>query len=170
VARQNLYTGKSGQLAVMAEFVSRGYIVAVPEVDVGDDLYVIRAADGELSRVQVKTATAKDLPGGTFTVTFKVPLRQLETPHRPDMNYVFAVRHGDRWGDFVIVGRKALYDLHAMHGIGAEVDTSVLFSLSFSADDVKCREQSLQPYRNDWSRWPIIRHAAKPSAPIPEDP
>ena len=29
MSKQHLYTGKSGQLAVMAEFVSRGYNVAV---------------------------------------------------------------------------------------------------------------------------------------------
>jgi hypothetical protein len=40
VSRQHLYTGKSGQLAVMAELVSRGYNVAVPEVDAGDDIFV----------------------------------------------------------------------------------------------------------------------------------
>lgn len=38
MSRQHLYTGKSGQLVVMAELVSRGYNVAVPEVDIGDEL------------------------------------------------------------------------------------------------------------------------------------
>ena len=31
MSKQHLYTGKSGQLAVMAEFLSRGYNVAVPQ-------------------------------------------------------------------------------------------------------------------------------------------
>lgn len=35
------YTGKSGQLAVMAEFLIRGYNVAMPEVDEGDDVFVV---------------------------------------------------------------------------------------------------------------------------------
>jgi hypothetical protein len=64
VSRQHLYTGKSGQLAVMAELVSRGYNVAVPEVDIGDDIFVVRDRDGQLSRVQVKTANAKEGPMG----------------------------------------------------------------------------------------------------------
>ena len=33
------FVGKAGQLAVMAEFLLRGYNVAMPEVDVGDDIY-----------------------------------------------------------------------------------------------------------------------------------
>lgn len=57
--RHNLYIGRSGQLAVMAEFLMRGYNVAIPEVDVGEDLFVVRDADGELSRIQVKCSIAK---------------------------------------------------------------------------------------------------------------
>jgi len=34
---QSGYVGKAGQLAAMAEFLLRGYNVAMPEVDVGDD-------------------------------------------------------------------------------------------------------------------------------------
>lgn len=37
MSRRSLYIGRSGQLAVMAEFLYRGYNVAIPEVDVGDD-------------------------------------------------------------------------------------------------------------------------------------
>lgn len=164
MSKRHLYTGKSGQLAVMAEFLSRGYNVAVPEVDVGDDMFVIRDRDGQLSRVQVKTANARDLPDGAFSAVFKVSRRQLETPHTPDMNYVFAVRHRDAWRDFLIVSREALYELHAVHAVGAEVDHSVLFSFAFSPGDVLCRDQSVNPYRNHWSKWPSIDHGSKPSA------
>ena len=45
-------------MAVMAEFLARGYNVAVPEVDRGDDLFVVRDDNGELSRIQVKSASA----------------------------------------------------------------------------------------------------------------
>jgi hypothetical protein len=33
------YVGKAGQLAVMGEFLLRGYNVAMPEVDVGDEIF-----------------------------------------------------------------------------------------------------------------------------------
>ena len=35
------YVGKGGHLAVMGEFLLRGYNVAMPEVDVGDDIFVV---------------------------------------------------------------------------------------------------------------------------------
>lgn len=170
MSKQHLYTGKSGQLAVMAEFLSRGYNVAVPEVDVGDDMFVVRDRDGQLSRVQVKTANTKELSESAFSAVFKVSLRQLETPHTPDMNYVFAIRHREAWRDFIVVSREALYELHAVHSVGAEVDGNALFSFTFSAKDVLCREHSVQAYRNQWSRWPSIDHGAKPSSSTPDEP
>lgn len=159
MSKQHLYTGKSGQLAVMAEFVSRGYNVAVPEIDVGDDLFVVRDANGELSRVQVKTANAKELRQGGFSAAFRVRLRQLATPQTPDMNYVLVVRHNERWADFVVIARSDLYDLRVNHELGSVQDGDVIFSLSFSPDDVLCKGQSLQRYRNQWGRWPAIKHA-----------
>ena len=33
------HIGKAGHLAAMAEFLLRGYNVAMPEVDVGDDIF-----------------------------------------------------------------------------------------------------------------------------------
>ena len=35
----------------MSEFLFRGYNVAVPEVDRGDDLFVVQDADGSLTMV-----------------------------------------------------------------------------------------------------------------------
>ena len=40
----------------MSELLARGYNVAVPEVDVGDDVLVIRDATQEVSRIQVKSS------------------------------------------------------------------------------------------------------------------
>ena len=139
VSRQNLYFGKSGQLAVMAEFLIRGYNVAVPEVDVGEDIFVVRDKDGELSRIQVKTGNANELQSGGFRVTFKVPLRQLEMPH-------------------------------TLHGVGSEHDGDVVIHLAFSESDVLCKKQSVQSYRNQWSKWPSIDHKSSPVSDVLEDP
>ena len=57
-AMQNLYVGRAGQAMIMGEFLIRGYNVASPEVDRGDDLFVVRDEDGVLKRIQVKTANA----------------------------------------------------------------------------------------------------------------
>lgn len=64
MSRRSLYTGRSGQLAVMAEFLFRGYNVAIPEVDVGDDIFVVKDSNGEYARIQVKTAIATKTSNG----------------------------------------------------------------------------------------------------------
>src|SRR5262249_59838304 len=94
-SRQNLYTGRSGQLAVMAEFLRRGYNVADPEIDVGEDIFVIRDADGDLSRIQVKAAIGKGKKKRYGA--FNVPLAQLHRRHRPELHYVFTLYHNGLW-------------------------------------------------------------------------
>jgi hypothetical protein len=42
--------GMAGHLAAMSEFVLRGYNVAIPMVDVGDDVFVVDDRDGALRR------------------------------------------------------------------------------------------------------------------------
>ena len=62
MSKKDLYTGRAGHLAVMAELLIRGWNTAIPEVDVGDDIFVVHDSDGNLHRVQVKTtATSKRL-------------------------------------------------------------------------------------------------------------
>src|SRR5687768_8786775 len=51
---QSLYKGASGQMAVLSEFLYRLMNVAVPEVDVGDDIFVVKEQDEAVTRVQVK--------------------------------------------------------------------------------------------------------------------
>jgi hypothetical protein len=96
----------------MAEFLMRGYNVAIPEVDVGEDLFVVRDRDGELSRIQVKCSVARPKTRGGFSVSFNLRLDQLETPTTPEVHYVFVVRREARWGDFILVAREKLYDMH----------------------------------------------------------
>jgi hypothetical protein len=54
----HLYLGKAGHLTVMSEFLTCGWNVAIPEVDVGDDIFVVQDDNGTLRRVQVKTSTS----------------------------------------------------------------------------------------------------------------
>ena len=38
-------------MAVMSEFLDRGYNVAVPEVDIGDDIFVVHDGSGVYRRI-----------------------------------------------------------------------------------------------------------------------
>jgi hypothetical protein len=54
------FFGRSGHLAVMAELLHRRINVAIPEVDVGDDVFVVKGSDETVVRVQVKSAAAEE--------------------------------------------------------------------------------------------------------------
>jgi len=53
----NQYLGKAGHLYIMSEILMLGWNVAIPEVDIGDDIFVVQDDNGTLRRVQVKTST-----------------------------------------------------------------------------------------------------------------
>lgn len=160
MSARGLYVGRGGQMVVMAEFLVRGYNVAVPEVDRGDDIFVVQDDNGTLSRVQVKTGNLRELTGATPRTEgqFKVSLKQLKTLRIPDITYVLVARSERGWGDFLVVSRDALYDAHLAKGIGSPVDEgrSLLFKIEYSDSRIACSGVDLQAWRNAWTRWPIL--------------
>jgi hypothetical protein len=155
--KQDLYTGRGGHFAVMAELLIRGYNVAIPEVDTGDDVFVVQDDSGEMWRVQVKAANAKQHPKG-FQAQFSIKGRQLSSPASPDVNYVFAVRRQERWQDFLIIERSALKDLYETHKAGSTDREKLTLTVVFSDGDARALKHSLQQYRNHWAKWPSITH------------
>ncbi len=107
--------------------------------------------------IQVKAATAQNRKS-RFVAQFRVPFRQLETLLIPDLYYVFTVRRNERWEEFLILGRRDLYDQHINNQVGSRNKTNVVFPFYFSEADVTCQGQSFQGHRNNWSKWPVIEH------------
>jgi len=146
---------------VMAEFLWRGWNVAIPEVDVGDDVFVVRDADGTLYRIQVKTACGTKRSYG-FSAQFNVGKHQLQTPRVPDLTYVFTTRLDDQWGPVVVFGRKELYDLHVTHSCGSAIANSIIFSFTYSTTSDRAfagkwgGPVDVSTHINEWSRWPRI--------------
>src|SRR4051794_38172880 len=64
MSHKDLFFGRGGEMVVMSEFLLRGYNVAVPEIDVGDDIYVVEDQNGNLRRVQVKSANCNSTKKG----------------------------------------------------------------------------------------------------------
>ena len=95
----------------MAEFLTRNYNVAIPEVDIGDDLLIISDITATtFRRIQVKTATGKQKGKGKIAALFKVPIVQLKTSTQPDLTYIFVARFAERWLPFVVINRDELLD------------------------------------------------------------
>lgn len=156
--KKDLYTGRAGHLAVMAELLLRGWNTAIPEVDVGDDIFAVRDSDGNMHRVQVKTATAKPRGYG-YSAEFNLPLSQLRTQIRPEVTYIFATRLQDHWGDFVVINREALNKEYELQGMGSKNKNRLKLWLCFRETSIICSQSDLSQYRNAWNRhFPIIHH------------
>lgn len=160
-SRRDLYVGKAGQMAVMAECLLRGYNVAVPEVDVGDDVLVVEDASGKTYRVQVKTSNVRWLRGRTgFRVRFRISLEQLSRPITPELYYVLAARiESGRW-EFLVISRKELLREHEEHNVGSTYRGSVSLHFTFRDASVDGYGRAFQVCRNAWGRyWPVIEHS-----------
>lgn len=152
------YTGRAGHLAVMAELLLRGWNTAIPEVDVGDDIFVVHDRAGDMHRVQVKTAVAKPLKSG-YSAQFNISRSQLRTRIIPDLIYVFAIRVSDHWDAFVVINRETLNEEYSLHGIGSEYKDRLTLRLRFTGARITCSGRDLSQYRDNWEAYfPIIDH------------
>jgi hypothetical protein len=107
--------GRAGEFYAMSELLLRGWNVAVPVVDVGDDVFVIDDNDKTTRRVQVKSSLAKREPGtNTSGVGFTLSRKQLQRGSRIPLIYMFMVREDEKWRFFVIP-REQLFRLHNLY-------------------------------------------------------
>ena len=127
---EHLYFGKAGHLFVMSEFLLRGWNVAIPEVDVGDDIFVVKDFNGELVRVQVKTSKAIYLKNGGYTAQFKLSLKQLRDSIK-EVSYVFVVRETNNWNLPLIIDQQILLELYENHSLGSEYKDNLILRLNF---------------------------------------
>ena len=148
------HVGKAGHLAAMAEFLLRGYNVAMPEVDIGDDIFVVHDQRGQLWRTQVKTAVGQKTRRG-YRGKYAVTLEQMMTSKDPDLFYVFALRRDTTW-EFMVIPREALVSQYMEHDAGSQAGERVVFTLHFSDSDVICSGQDWQRFRNNWPEWPAL--------------
>ena len=131
----------------MAELLLRGWNTAIPEVDVGDDIFVVHDRNGDLHRVQVKTAVAKRHKYG-YSAQFNLSLSQLQMP-LDDMTYIFAIRLQDDWKAFVVIERKKIEE-YREDGMGSENRGRLILRLRFKGKCITCHD--LSKYRNAWDR------------------
>lgn len=118
MVEKRTHFGMAGHYAAMSEFLLRGYNVAVPSVDVGDDVFVVDDQEGSLRRVQVKTADAgveretrtKDGRITQKIARYTLSRRQLKEEKASDLFFMLMVRWSNRWR-FLLVPRQTLADL-----------------------------------------------------------
>ncbi len=153
----NNYIGKAGQFFAMSEFLMRGWNVAVPEVDRGDDIFVVQDSDGLLRRVQVKTAQASRTANG-YVAKFSIPTRQLLSAITPEIQYVLLVRLPAQWCDMLIIDRPTLAaELNFTETMG-DGKTTVSVSVKRQNNILLCAGRDLTRFNWNFDRFPTIRH------------
>jgi hypothetical protein len=156
--KNNLYLGKAGELTAMSYFLMRGWNVATPEVDVGDDIFVIEDNKGIFHRVQVKTAKATERKNG-YSAQFNLPLSQLRKRIQPEIHYIFIVCRNEEWSDKIIIPRRKLFILYQKHSLGTVYeDVTLTLYFSFKEGKVFCSDVDITEFKNNFSNFATIQH------------
>ena len=153
----NQYLGKAGHLNVMSEFLMLGWNVAIPEVDIGDDIFVVQDDNGTLRRVQVKTSTSTLRKDG-FSAQFNVSVKNLRNISNILVHYIFLVRHNDEWSNPIIIRQDYLLDHFENNNVGSESKGNIIFYFSYTNSNVECSGQDFKTYIKNFTDFPKIKH------------
>ena len=153
----NQYLGKAGHLNVMSEFLMLGWNVAIPEVDIGDDIFVVQDDNGTLRRVQVKTSTSTSRKS-SYSGQFSVSVKNLRNITNILVYYIFIVRHNNEWSKPVVVRQDYLLDHFDNNSVGSEAKGSITFYFSYTDEKVECSGQDFTRYVRDFTDFPQIQH------------
>jgi hypothetical protein len=110
MAEKATHFGRAGEFYAMSELLLRGWNVAVPVVDVGDDVFVVDDNDKTTYRVQVKTAEAVQRTTGLYASRFTLSRKQLASALNIELFYVLLARVETRWR-LIVVPRVTLAEL-----------------------------------------------------------
>lgn len=102
--------GRAGEFFIMSEFLLRGWNVAVPVVDVGDDVFVIDDNAKATWRVQVKAAQVSRAPDGTYKGTVTLSREQLRAAQEIELFYALLLRMDSQWR-CLIIPRDSLHKI-----------------------------------------------------------
>lgn len=145
----------------MSELLWREYNVAMPEVDIGDDVFVIHHDSGRSRRLQVKTASGRP-SNNRVSYQLSVSYRQLIADSRPPLVYVFAMRVPRRW-HFLAIDQPALRRL-CKTGLGSVTGDSIVIVVTSNRDGTDWRSGSrfpLDSYVATWRPFPQAHSGRK---------
>lgn len=141
----------------MSEFLIPGWNVAIPEVDIGDDIFVVQDSNGTLRRVQVKTSASKKRKA-TYSGQFSASVKNLLNITNSFVYYIFIVRHNDEWSKPVIIRQDYLLDHFENNKVGTEHNGNIIFYFSYLEGEVTCSGQHFTKYIRDFTDFPLISH------------
>lgn len=159
----NSYLGKAGHLYAMSEFLLRGWNVAIPEVDTGDDIYVVEDGEGNMRRVQVKTAT---LNKDNITSSFSLNRLQLHKPEiKPSLHYLFVIRNNiaSQWLPLLVIEKDELLSVYNKRKIKAKKaktkeSKTITIQIKYKKSTFYCYNISLDEFKENFKSFPLIKH------------
>ncbi len=141
----------------MSEFLIRGWNVAIPEVDIGDDIFVVEDKNGILKRVQVKTSSTMSRRK-SYSAQYSVPLKQLRNITANPVYYVFLARTTSQWSKSLVIRQDFLFDHFNSGKIGSVTGDHLNLYCSYAGDSVTCSGIDMTRYIDDFTDFPIIEH------------
>jgi len=103
MADKRTHFGRAGEFFAMSELLLRGWNVAVPVVDVGDDVFVIDDNDKTTFRLQVKSAESSNAADSNGAIgNFRLSRSQLNAELQMELFYMLLIRVKARWRYLVI--------------------------------------------------------------------
>jgi hypothetical protein len=169
MSKQRIYTGSSGQMAVMAELLFRQCNAAVPVVDLGTDVFAFQDDRELIARIQVKTGQGERYKREEgYSVPFQLPMAQLRHLDSPALYYVLAVRLEGRYVDFLVFRRSELKDYWnggLRFGTEDRASGNLVLTIQFRPGQVVCGEVDLTGHRDAWNVLPPLQpqSEAKPT-------
>lgn len=148
MADKTTHFGRAGEYHAMSELLLRGWNVAIPVVDVGDDVFVIDDKDKRTRRVQVKSAEGKKVKG-RVTAAFKLSQSQLRLQQPIELFYVLLVRSSAAWR-MLVIPRDRLLEIHKARGGRRKASVSLMLNVTLENDGAKGWSASLSEYLDKW--------------------
>ncbi len=149
------YTGKAGHLAVMGEFCLLGYNAAMPEIDKGDDVFVVNDTTGAMWRLQVKTSLGR-AQATSRAYQFRVRETAIQNAQTPELHFVFVMRKERVW-HFLLMDRPVLRTYVRNNHLGTSAGDYRQFNMVLHDDGrLICSGVDLQNHLEDWATWPRL--------------
>jgi hypothetical protein len=154
--------GFAGEAAVASEFSIRGYIVSLPMVDLGTDLFVEDHSTSRTWRIQVKTALEKQTQANYYQ--FSVKETAIHAPTAKASHFCFVLRIDGAWQIFTL-SQSVLSNFVQNSGMGSLTPGAASRTFTFihtpapgSAGTVTCSSIDMTPYSLpvSWNPWPVI--------------
>lgn len=156
---QTHHVGFAGEASVASEFSVRGYIVSIPMVDLGTDLFVEDHNTGRAWRIQVKTSLEKTTQPNYYQ--FGVKESAIHSPTATASHFAFVCRILGKWRIFML-DQAVLSNFVQNNNMGSftqgRPNRTFTFIYAPSSDSVACNGIDMTPYERPsaWAPWPVI--------------